>query len=106
MINTRACHKSITDLLVAEGFVIDEKKQFFKKDEIEISFSELTRHTVSSFIEKARAKGWLDPYGRSFEILKATEIADDAGSKTLSMAPRASEVLLGESNIPDSGFGS
>ena len=52
------------------------------------------------------AKGWLDPYGRSFEILKATEIADDAGSKTLSMAPRASEVLLGESNIPDSGFGS
>jgi hypothetical protein len=31
--------------------------------------------------------------------------ANDAGSKTLSMAPRLSSILLTEANVPDSGYG-
>ena len=78
MLNTRARHDSITDLLIAEGFVIDEKKQLFKKDEIEISFVELTRHTVLSFVEKARAKGWLGP-PEYREIVEVAEAARATG---------------------------
>jgi len=43
-----------------------------------------------------------DEYDRSLSIAKA----NDAGSKTLSMAPRMSQVLIGYGNIPDSGYGS
>jgi len=51
------------------------------------------------------AKGWPDPYGLKFEQFKAGAIAQDAGSPTLSMAPRLSEVLISQTNIPDSGYG-
>ena len=51
------------------------------------------------------SKGWADPYGQQFERQKATEIAADAGSPKLSMAPRLSEVLINFTNIPDSGYG-
>lgn len=52
-----------------------------------------------------QAKGWADPYGKLFEYQKASSIAADAGSPKLSMAPRLSEVLISQSNIPDSWFG-
>lgn len=51
------------------------------------------------------AKGFADPYGTLFEQQLATEIAEDAGSPKLSMAPRLSEVLISFTNIPDSGYG-
>lgn len=51
------------------------------------------------------AKGWADPYGQLFYAQKQIAIANDAGSPKLSMAPRMSEVLLGQMNIPDSGYG-
>lgn len=50
----------ITDLLVAEGFSIDTSKQIFRKGNVEIPFPEISRHTVASFIEKARARGWIE----------------------------------------------
>ena len=53
-----------------------------------------------------QAKGWADPYGPLFERQKSIAIANDAGSPTLSMAPRMSEILISQSNIPDSGYGS
>ena len=52
-----------------------------------------------------QAKAWADPYARLFEQQRAVDMAQDAGSPTLSMAPRLSEVLISYSNIPDSGFG-
>ncbi len=51
------------------------------------------------------AKGFADPYGRLFEIEKAISIANDAGSKKLSMAPTFSDGLLSQNNIPDTGYG-
>ncbi len=42
-----------------------------------------------------------DDYNRHLSIAKAA----DAGSPTLSMAPRLSSVLIGWENIPDSGYG-
>ena len=51
------------------------------------------------------AKGWADPYGQAFERQKASEIATDAGSPKLSMAPRLSEILISMAQIPDSGYG-
>lgn len=53
-----------------------------------------------------RAKGWADPYGSDFEAQKSIAKANDAGSQTLSMAPRISEILINWTQIPDSGFGS
>ena len=53
-----------------------------------------------------QAKGWADPYAPLFERQKSIAIANDAGSPTLSMAPRMSEILISQSNIPDSGYGS
>lgn len=52
-----------------------------------------------------QAKGWADPYGQDFLRQKAIAKANDAGSPTLSMAPRISEVLISQSQIPDSGYG-
>lgn len=52
-----------------------------------------------------QAKGWADPYGPLYERHKSIAMANDAGSPKLSMAPRLSEVLISQSNIPDSGFG-
>lgn len=67
-------YESIADMLVAEGFTIDSEKQVFKKDALEILFSDLAKHTVASFIEKARAKDWLPPP----EYIEVTEVAKAA----------------------------
>ncbi len=45
---------------------------------------------------------YLDDWTRQLSIAKA----NDGGSPTLSMAPRVSEVLITQQNVPDSGFGS
>jgi hypothetical protein len=45
-------------------------------------------------------------YQRDFNSELSIAKANDAGSPTLSMAPRPSNVLIGWANIPDSGYGS
>lgn len=52
-----------------------------------------------------QSKQWADPYETPFKNQKSIAIANDAGSLKLSMAPRMSEVLIGQLNIPDSGYG-
>jgi hypothetical protein len=57
-------HDSIQDLLVSLGYAIDQEQGHFSKwhtgwQFITIPFSELAGHTVASFIEKARNRGWL-----------------------------------------------
>ena len=42
---------------------------------------------------------------RDYEMQLSIAKANDAGSATLSMAPRISNILIGYENIPDSGFG-
>jgi len=44
---------------------------------------------------------YLNEWTRQLDIAKA----NDAGSPTLSMAPRLSEVLITQQNVPDSGYG-
>jgi hypothetical protein len=44
---------------------------------------------------------YLNEYNRALDIAKA----NDGASPTLSMAPRMSEVLITQQNVPDSGFG-
>lgn len=51
------------------------------------------------------AKGWNDIYAGPFEAHKSIAKANDAGSATLSMAPRLSEILINWTQIPDSGYG-
>ena len=51
------------------------------------------------------SNGWADPYGQLYWAHKQIAIANDAGSPKLSMAPRLSEVLISQTNLPDSGFG-
>jgi len=46
------------------------------------------------------------PYEREWMRQLNIAKASDAGSKTLSMAPKASQVLINYNNIPDSGYGS
>jgi len=46
------------------------------------------------------------PYEREWVRQLNIAKASDAGSKTLSMAPKASQVLINYNNIPDSGYGS
>lgn len=45
-------------------------------------------------------------YRRDYEAQLSMAKSDDAGSKSLSFAPRPSNVLISWSNIPDSGYGS
>lgn len=45
---------------------------------------------------------YVDEYNKQVDIAKA----NDAGSPTLSMSPRVSEVLITQQNVPDSGYGS
>ena len=56
-------HNSIQDLLVSHGFRIDQNhgrflKQTIDEQQIIIPFSELTGHTVTSFLGKAERRGW------------------------------------------------
>ena len=57
-------HDSIQDLLVSIGFTIDQEQGQFSKwhtgwQFISIPFAELAGHTVSTFMQKARRRGWL-----------------------------------------------
>jgi hypothetical protein len=56
-------HTSIQDLLVSYGFQIDQDHGWFLKqtvgeEHIIIPFSELTGHTVGTFLGKAERRGW------------------------------------------------
>ncbi len=57
-------YESIQDLLVSTGFTIDQEQGQFSKwhtgwQFISIPFMELAGHTVSTFVQKARRRGWL-----------------------------------------------
>ena len=52
-----------------------------------------------------QVKGFGDVYREEFEAQKSIAKANDAGSPTLSFAPRLSEFLITHDNIPDSGYG-
>ena len=57
-------HESIQDLLVSIGFTIDQEQGQFSKwhtgwQFISIPFVELGGHSVTTFIQKARRRGWL-----------------------------------------------
>ncbi len=53
-----------------------------------------------------QVKGFGDVYLQTFMRQLDIAKANDGGSPTLSMAPRLSEVLITNQNIPDSGYGS
>ena len=63
---------------------------------------------VTAMIKRAyfKAKGfspvWDEDYASQVDIAKA----NDAGSKTLSFAPRPSDILISVNNLPDSNYGS
>ena len=52
-----------------------------------------------------QVKGFGDVYLQTFARQLDIAKANDAGSPTLSMAPRLSEVLITQQNVPDSGYG-
>ena len=57
-------YDSIQDLLVSAGFTIDQEQGQFSKwhtgwQFISIPFVELAGHTVLTFMQKARRRGWL-----------------------------------------------
>ena len=54
---------SITDLLLDNGWTIDEKMGLFAKWGNTIPFSELDGYDVDSFRKKAEAKGWITKQG-------------------------------------------
>lgn len=61
-------YENIQDLLVGLGFTIDQEQGQFAKwvtgwQFVAIPFAELAKHTVKSFIPKARRRGWLKDEG-------------------------------------------
>ena len=52
-----------------------------------------------------KVKGFGPIYQEEYDNSLSIAKANDAGAATLSMAPRASSVLIGYGNIPDSGYG-
>lgn len=52
-----------------------------------------------------QVKGFGDVYRNDYEMHLSIAKAADAGSPTLSMAPKPSSVLIGWENIPDSNYG-
>lgn len=52
-----------------------------------------------------QVKGFGDVYRDDYEAQLSIAKSADSGSPTLSMAPRAANVLIGWENIPDSGYG-
>lgn len=53
-------YDSIQDFLTAHGWAIDNTKEpYFHKDGIRINCSEISKHSLLTFIEKARQKGWI-----------------------------------------------
>jgi len=53
-----------------------------------------------------QVKGFGDVYREEWDRQLNIAKANDGGSPTLSMAPRLSEVLITQQNVPDSGYGS
>jgi len=53
-----------------------------------------------------QVKGFGDVYEKEWTRQLDIAKANDGGSPTLSMAPRLSEVLITQQNVPDSGYGS
>jgi len=56
-------YESIQELLVSTGFTVDQEQGQFSKwhtgwQFISIPFAELAGHTVGSFREKAKRRGW------------------------------------------------
>jgi len=51
------------------------------------------------------AKGFPDVYEKAYQRQLDIATANDQGSLTLSLAPRMTNVLISQSNIPDSGYG-
>ena len=52
-----------------------------------------------------QAKGFGDIYKADYERQLDIAFGNDAGSQTLSFAPRISGILITQANIPDSGYG-
>lgn len=53
-----------------------------------------------------KAKGFPDVYEAEYKQQLSIAFSNDAGSQTLSFAPRVSGILITQANIPDSGYGS
>ncbi len=53
-----------------------------------------------------QVKGFGDVFKAEFDDQKSIAFANDAGSQTLSFAPRVSGILITSANLPDSGYGS
>lgn len=53
-----------------------------------------------------KAKGFPDVYEQEYKEQLSIAFSNDAGSQTLSFAPRVSGILITQANIPDSGYGS
>lgn len=52
-----------------------------------------------------QAQGLVDIYADDYQAELSIAMANDAGSPTLSLNPRVTEVLLGWNNLPSSGYG-
>ena len=57
-------YDTITDLLLSQGFTVDETGQCFIRssifgDSVRIPFSTLSGHSVSSFLDKSKREGWI-----------------------------------------------
>ena len=53
-----------------------------------------------------QVKGFGDVYRESYEQQLSIAFSNDAGSQTLSFAPRVAGILITQANIPDSSYGS
>lgn len=53
---------SIQESLAKHGYVENPKEARFERYGQHIPYQELIGHTVDSFTEKAKRKGWLAPY--------------------------------------------
>jgi hypothetical protein len=62
---------------------------------------------MTAMIKRAyfKAKGFAPVWDEEFMTQRDIAKANDAGSPTLSLAPRPSDILISANNIPDSGFG-
>jgi hypothetical protein len=53
-------YPNIQDLLTTLGYTIDHPSARFQAGAIQIPFAALRGHSVSTFVEMARTRGWLD----------------------------------------------
>ena len=68
--------EDIQGVLTANGFqIMQSERKFYRNgvyETIEIHFDELSGHTVDSFIEKAKRRGWLAENFSCFQSADAT----------------------------------